>query len=97
MRRRLAMLALALVVALGLAYGWPAAQAPAKKILTVDDYTRWRSITGQEIPGDGTWPGFPLVVIWRNILRASGPPPTCSSRVQRRRASKVELPSPSPR
>ena len=34
------------------------AQAPAKKALTVDDYTRWRSISGQEISGDGKWVAY---------------------------------------
>ena len=37
------------------AYAWVGAQAPAKKPLGVDDYTRWRSINGQEISGDGAW------------------------------------------
>ncbi|MSO48922.1 MAG: S9 family peptidase [Acidobacteria bacterium] len=31
------------------------AQAPAKKPLGIEDYTRWRSISGQEISGDGKW------------------------------------------
>jgi len=60
MRRRLATVAFALIVALSLAYAWPAAQAPAKKALTVEDYTRWRSITGQEISGDGNWVTYGL-------------------------------------
>src|SRR5262249_39045047 len=33
---------------------------PAKKALTVDDYTRWRSIGGQEISGDGKWVTYQL-------------------------------------
>jgi len=37
------------------AYAWVGAQAPAKKALGVEDYTRWRSISGQEISGDGAW------------------------------------------
>lgn len=56
--RRLATLALALFVVFGLAYAWPAAQAPTKKTLTVDDYTRWRSISSQEISGDGNWVAY---------------------------------------
>jgi esterase/lipase len=72
MRRRLAMSALALVVALGLAYGWPAAQAPAKKILTIDDYTRWRSIAGQEISGDANWVTYGLQLT--NTLPADAKP-----------------------
>jgi hypothetical protein len=48
----LARLACALAV-LATFSAWPAAQAPAKKPLTVDDYTKWRSIAGQAISGDG--------------------------------------------
>ena len=48
-RRRAITLAVALSLALGAAYSIPAAQTAAKKPLTVDDYTKWRSITG---PGD---------------------------------------------
>ena len=80
--RRSVMLTLAVVVALGLAYAWPAAQtqappasqtgakpqaqspapapAGAKKALTVDDYAKWRSISGQEISGDGKWVAYGL-------------------------------------
>jgi uncharacterized membrane protein YgcG len=39
---------------------WPSAQAPAKKPLAVDDYTKWRSIAGQEISGDGRWVAYTL-------------------------------------
>jgi dienelactone hydrolase len=64
MRFRAATLALALIVLLGLAYAWPAAQAQApasaKKILAIDDYVRWRNITGQEISGDGNWVTYGL-------------------------------------
>ena len=59
-RRRLAALALTLVVALAWTYAWPTAQTAAKKTLTVDDYTRWRSISGQEISGDGQWVTYGL-------------------------------------
>ena len=47
----------ALVLALTFvsAYGWVGAQAPAKKPLGIEDYTRWRSISGQEMSGDGKW------------------------------------------
>jgi hypothetical protein len=37
------------------AYAWVGAQATAKKPLGIEDYTRWRSISGQEISGDGKW------------------------------------------
>src|SRR5579862_1842882 len=36
------------------------AQAPAKKILTVNDYGRWRSIEGAQISGDGNWVTYGL-------------------------------------
>ncbi|MGA2264777.1 MAG: hypothetical protein ABSH28_25540 [Acidobacteriota bacterium] len=55
-------LALALLVLSGSAFVFTAtqAQSPAKKVLTVDDYTRWRSISGQEISGDGRWVAYAL-------------------------------------
>ena len=52
---RNSLLAIALIAVLGAAYAVPAAQAPAKKVLTVEDYTKWRTISGQEISGDGRW------------------------------------------
>lgn len=59
-RRRLALLVLALSATwLGM-YALASAQAPAKKALTVDDYTRWRSIAGQQISGDGAWVSYDL-------------------------------------
>ena len=49
----------------GSAQSRPAAQsaaadqaAPAKKVLTVADYPKWRTISGQEISGDGNWVGY---------------------------------------
>jgi dipeptidyl aminopeptidase/acylaminoacyl peptidase len=60
----MATLAATFVVAFGLAYALPQAQtaAPAgtKKVLTVDDYTRWRSISGAELSGDGNWVTYGL-------------------------------------
>ncbi len=56
-RRRLAALAPVLVVAFSSAFALTA-QTAAKKVLTVDDYTRWRSITSQEISGDGVWVAY---------------------------------------
>src|SRR5687767_15827392 len=50
-KRRLPILVLVFVSA----YAWVGAQAPAKKALGVEDYTRWRTISGQEISGDGAW------------------------------------------
>ena len=55
---------LALFTALISAYALPSAQqaatatpsaAAVKKVLGVEDYTKWRTITGQEISGDGNW------------------------------------------
>jgi hypothetical protein len=56
-RRRLAVFALALAVLLVAFYAMPVAQtpAPAKKAMTIDDYTKWRSISGQEMSSDGKW------------------------------------------
>jgi len=59
-RRSLVPLALALLVVLAAAPARPRAQPPAKKPLTVEDYTRWRSITDQEISGDGKWVTYVL-------------------------------------
>ncbi|HEX6465524.1 MAG TPA: hypothetical protein VFZ98_13775, partial [Vicinamibacterales bacterium] len=55
-----AVYATAVVVALLAASGHPAAQVPAKKAMTVDDYAKWRSITGQEISSDGKWVAYVL-------------------------------------
>ena len=38
----------------------PTAQTAAKKVLAPDDYTKWRSISGQEISGDGKWVAYTL-------------------------------------
>jgi hypothetical protein len=48
------------------------AQSPAKKVLTVEDYTRWRSISGQEISGDGKWVVYGLS--YTNTLPANARP-----------------------
>ena len=53
----------ALVLILAGAAALPRAQqvpAPGKKALTVDDYSKWRSISGQEISGDGQWVTYGL-------------------------------------
>ncbi len=56
-RRRLAVLAPVLIVAFssGLAL---TAQTPARKALTVEDYTRWRSISSSDISSDGAWVAY---------------------------------------
>jgi dipeptidyl aminopeptidase/acylaminoacyl peptidase len=56
---RVAVLAIAVAVAMA-AYAHPQAQTTAKKALTIDDYTKWRSIAGQEISGDGKWVAYTL-------------------------------------
>jgi len=56
-------LGVALLSMLALAYAVPAAQtaaqapaaAAAKKALTIADYTRWRTINGAQLSGDGKW------------------------------------------
>jgi dienelactone hydrolase len=50
---------LALSVAVA-AYAVPEAQTAAKKPLTVEDYSKWRSITAQAISGDGKWVTYVL-------------------------------------
>jgi dipeptidyl aminopeptidase/acylaminoacyl peptidase len=61
-RTRRAAPALAIVLSLSLAYAFPEAQtAPApgtKKVLSVEDYTKWRSIAAQEISPDGKWVAY---------------------------------------
>jgi dipeptidyl aminopeptidase/acylaminoacyl peptidase len=57
--RRVAVLAIAVAIALA-AYALPQAQAPAKKAMTIDDYTKWRAIAGQEISPDGKWVAYTL-------------------------------------
>ena len=72
--RRLATFILALAVVATSAYLVPSTQAqgPAKKVLTIDDYTRWRSISGQEISGDGKWVAYGLSSM--NTLPADAKP-----------------------
>jgi prolyl oligopeptidase family protein len=49
-----------IALAIASAYALPSAQSAAKKKLTIDDYTKWRSIGGQEISGDGKWVAYVL-------------------------------------
>jgi dienelactone hydrolase len=61
--------------ALLFAYAIPRAQTPAaagKKVLTVEDYTRWRTITSQEISGDGNWAAYVLSLT--NVVQAESKP-----------------------
>ena len=59
-RGRRITLALALAAAFASSYALPQAQTAKKKALTVDDYTKWRAISGQEISGDGKWVTYGL-------------------------------------
>lgn len=56
--RRRAALGFVLLTALFASYALPSAQAPAKKVLGIEDYTKWRTITSQEISGDGNWVAY---------------------------------------
>ena len=62
--RRHQLVLIAIVVAIsvlsGAAYAQQTPQATATKALTVDDYSRWRSISDQEISGNGKWVGYVL-------------------------------------
>jgi len=66
-----------IVVAIGAAvvlaaYALPHAQAPAKKAMTIDDYTKWRSIAGQQISPDGKWVAYTLQ--GTNVVQAEAKP-----------------------
>ncbi|MCX6560369.1 MAG: prolyl oligopeptidase family serine peptidase [Candidatus Aminicenantes bacterium] len=57
-------LALILALSVGLAALPLTAQAPtaAKKAMTVDDYAKWRTISGQAISADGKWVAYILEI-----------------------------------
>jgi len=55
------------------AYALPGAQAPAKKALTIDDYTKWRSIAGQKTLGR-TGSGPPTSLALTNTIAAEAKP-----------------------
>jgi len=61
-RRRFAMFGLALGVLLVAFYAMPEAQAPAKKVMSIDDYTKWRSISDQQMSSDGKWVVYALAL-----------------------------------
>ncbi|MEP6622215.1 MAG: hypothetical protein ABJE47_23030, partial [bacterium] len=54
-RRQLAARGLSLLVALASVAAPASAQSAAKKVLSVNDYARWRSIDGAQISPDGNW------------------------------------------
>lgn len=58
--RRAATLTVALFVAFVSAYAWPSAQTATKKAIAADDYSKWRSITGDQLSGDGNWVTYVL-------------------------------------
>ncbi|HVJ26910.1 MAG TPA: prolyl oligopeptidase family serine peptidase, partial [Vicinamibacterales bacterium] len=47
--------ALAVLLSVTTVYALPQAQTTARKPLSSEDYVKWRSITGQELSGDGKW------------------------------------------
>ena len=59
-RLRIAAIALVCVAALTSVHALPASTAAEKKPLSVEDYTRWRSINSPEISGDGAWVAYVL-------------------------------------
>ncbi|MEO5897126.1 MAG: hypothetical protein ABIS06_15660, partial [Vicinamibacterales bacterium] len=50
----------ALAVVFAVSYALPQAQTSAKKVMGIDDYTKWRSISGSELSGDGNWVTYVL-------------------------------------
>jgi dipeptidyl aminopeptidase/acylaminoacyl peptidase len=67
-----ALFVLVLATALAAAYALPGAQAPAKKAMTIDDYTKWRSIERQAMSGDGKWVAYTLQTT--NVVAAEAKP-----------------------
>ena len=59
-RHQLVLVAFAIFLLSGTAYAQPIPQATAPRALTVDDYSRWRSINDQELSGDGKWVSYVL-------------------------------------
>jgi len=59
-RNQLVLIAVALFLFSGTVYAQQTPEATAREALTVDDYSRWRSISGQEISGDGMWVSYVL-------------------------------------
>jgi dipeptidyl aminopeptidase/acylaminoacyl peptidase len=51
---------LAIAIALTSAYALPEAQTTARRPLSIEDYPKWRSITGAELSGDGRWVTYVL-------------------------------------
>ena len=53
--------------ALAIASTYPSAQAPSKKPLTIADYTKWKTIAGQDLSDDGKWVAY--------VVQQSNTPP----------------------
>ena len=71
-RRCISIFALVLALALTSAFALPQAPTPAKKAITIDDYTKWRSISSQAISGDGKWVAYVLQLT--NTISAEAKP-----------------------
>ncbi len=59
-RRWIPVLAFILAVAMSAATSMPQALTAAKKAMTVDDYSKWRTISGQILSADGKWLAYVL-------------------------------------
>jgi dipeptidyl aminopeptidase/acylaminoacyl peptidase len=70
--RHVALFVFVLAVALAAAHALPGAQAPAKKAMTIDDYTKWRSIERPVMSGDGKWVAYTLQLT--NVVPAEAKP-----------------------
>ena len=53
---------LVFIAVFGATYAVPGAQAPAKKALTVEDYTKWKTINAPELSADGKWLTYGLAL-----------------------------------
>mgnify|MGYP003336659026 CR=1 FL=1 len=53
-----------------------AAPAGGKKALTIDDYSKWKTLSGQELSGDGRWVAY--VVRTANVPTAEQKSIDCS-------------------
>ncbi|MFB3852675.1 MAG: prolyl oligopeptidase family serine peptidase [Vicinamibacterales bacterium] len=69
---RLALIAIVALVGFAPAVELPHAQAPAKKAMSIDDYTKWRRIAGEEISPDGKWVAYTLQLT--NVIPAESKP-----------------------
>jgi dipeptidyl aminopeptidase/acylaminoacyl peptidase len=70
--RHVTLFALVLAAALAASVVLPASQAPSKKAMTIDDYTKWRSIERPAISGDGKWVAYTLQTT--NVVAAEAKP-----------------------